>query len=165
MKHRGSAVTENSSAKYPKERQKLFGFAERRLPTPPPGASAAPAANASGINICADRWNRRCRKNWTLFENFAPPFPEKGVRDNKWVRHKWIQQTKGNFSWLAPRIPPAIKTQADKEINELENNKICNRNRLTVGGHLTRNNELQPERRHRICFGSGHSGCLQLANN
>jgi hypothetical protein len=26
----------------PKERQKLFGFAERRLPTPPPGASASP---------------------------------------------------------------------------------------------------------------------------
>lgn len=165
MKHRGSAVTENSSAKYPKERQKLFGFTERRLPTPPPSASAASAANASEINICADRWNRRCRKNLDSFRELRSTVSGEGGERHKWVRHKWIQQTKGNFSWLAPRIPPAIKTQADKEINELENNKICNRNRLTVGGHLTRNNELQPERRHRICFGSGHSGCLQLANN
>jgi DNA-binding NarL/FixJ family response regulator len=30
MNHRGSGVTEDSSAKYAKERQKFFGFAERR---------------------------------------------------------------------------------------------------------------------------------------
>jgi hypothetical protein len=32
MNHRGSGVTEDSSTKYAKERQKFFGFSERRLP-------------------------------------------------------------------------------------------------------------------------------------
>jgi hypothetical protein len=48
-------LTEDSSAKYAKERQKFFRFAERRPTTLPPGASASPGANTSGINICAYR--------------------------------------------------------------------------------------------------------------
>jgi hypothetical protein len=49
MNQRGSGVTEDSSAKYAKEHQKFFGFAERRPTTLPPGAFASPAANTSGI--------------------------------------------------------------------------------------------------------------------
>jgi hypothetical protein len=49
-------------------------------------------------------------KNFTFSENFTPPFPEKEVK-----RDKWVHQTKENFSCVAPRIPPAIKTQANKK--------------------------------------------------
>ena len=96
----------------PKERQKLFGFAERRLPTPPPGASAAPAANASGINICADRWNRRFRKNLDSFRELRSAVSGEGGERHKWVqRHKWVHQTTREFLLCGPKnCPPAIKT-------------------------------------------------------
>jgi hypothetical protein len=63
------------------ERQKFFGFAERRLPPcrrarPHPllptfqESIFVPIAEIGGLE-----------KNLTFFENFAPPFPEKEVRD------------------------------------------------------------------------------------
>jgi hypothetical protein len=64
MKHRGSAVTENSSAKYPKNAKsssasQSVAYQLRRQARP-----RTRAANTSGINICADRWESAVQKKF-----------------------------------------------------------------------------------------------------
>jgi hypothetical protein len=78
MNHRDFAITEDSSARYAKERQKLFGFAERACYPAAGARPRSPAANTSGINICADRWNWRFRKNPDSFRELHPAVSGEG---------------------------------------------------------------------------------------
>jgi hypothetical protein len=91
----------------PKERQKLFGFAERRLPTPPPGASAdACCQHFTNQYLCRSLGVGGSEKIWTLFENFALPFPEKGVREINGSRDmNGSIKPQENFSCVALRMP------------------------------------------------------------
>ncbi len=63
----------------------------------------------------------------TLFENFVPPFPEKEVREiNGSIKPKRISPV-----WPQEFLQQS-KPKQTRKINEHENHKICNRNRLTA---------------------------------
>jgi hypothetical protein len=153
MNHPGSGVTEDSSVKSSSASQSVAyhpAAGRVRVPLLPTLQEliSVPIAGIGGLE-----------KIFTLFENFTPPFPEKEVKRDKWVQPKRISPV-----WPHEFLQQS-KLKQTRKINEHENHKICNRSRLTVGRQLTRNSVLQPGHRHRIYYGSGHPGCLQLANN